>query len=264
MSLPPILYHYFQLPLPYTQTLALQEKLHQLQLLKRRTSSHKDILLLLQHRPVYTAGRRQTESSIHDERARLTNIGADFVSTARGGQLTYHGPGQLVGYPLVDLSRWSPSMGIREYICRMQKTLETHLHESHGIKHVPSEHTGVFLDSVTKIGSIGVQVRHRLTMHGFAVNFTREPLAWFEEVVACGLDDVKAGCVEIAAKRKVEVADEIPRLVDVFGRLFQRDMVEIDVDAEEEVGEAVIALEEEARQAGDWSKTPANPIAEWC
>lgn len=149
-------------------------------------------------------------------------------------------------------------MAIREYICRIQKTLETHLQESHGIAHVPSEHTGVFLDSATKVGSIGVQVRHRLTAHGFALNLTREPLTWFDEVVACGLHEIKAGCVEIAAKKKVKVTDEIPRLVQVFGRLFNRDMERMVVDAEGEAGEAITALEEEARKAGDWPNVPVS------
>jgi lipoate-protein ligase B len=256
MALPPILYHYFQLPLPYARTLALQERLHELQLLQRRTSSHKDILLLLQHRPVYTAGRRQTESSVQDERERLTRIGADFVTTARGGQLTYHGPGQIVGYPLVDLSRSSPPMGIRDYICRMQKMLELHLQEVHAIEHSLCEHTGVFLDPVTKIGSIGVQVRHRLTTHGFALNITREPLSWFDRVVACGLDDVKAGCVEVVKNKPVQVEDEILGLVGRFGHQFDRDMVKMNVGNEGEIGEAILAVEEDALRAGIWPKEP--------
>lgn len=257
MTLPPIHYHYFRLPLQYARTLALQEQLHQLQILQRRSSSHKDILLLLEHRPVYTAGRRQTETSVQDERLRLTSIGADFFTTARGGQLTYHGPGQLVGYPLLDLSRTFPPMGIREYICRMQKTLETHLMESHGIKHAPSEHTGVFIDPVTKIGSIGVQVRHRLTTHGFAINFTREPLPWFDRVIACGLDDVKAGCVEVAVGREVHIEDEIPGLVGVFGRIFHRDIIEMKLESAGEMGKIIAAMELEAGQAGDYQRTPS-------
>ena len=99
MSLPPVFYHHFRTPLPYAKTLVLQEKLHQIQLAARRTSSHQDLLLLLQHRPVYTAGRRQTGDELAQERTRVVQTGADFVATARGGQLTYHGPGQLVGYP---------------------------------------------------------------------------------------------------------------------------------------------------------------------
>lgn len=255
MTLPPILYHYFKLPLPYARTLALQEKLHELQLLQRRTSSHKDILLLLQHRPVYTAGRRQSESSVKDERARLTSIGADFITTTRGGELTYHGPGQIVGYPLLDLSRTSPPMGAREYVCRMQKSMELYLHDAHDLQHIASEHTGVFLNETTKIGSIGVQVRHRLTSHGFSLNITREPIPWFDRIVACGLDGVNAGCVEVAKDKTVVVEDEIPGLVSAFGRVFERKMDQMDVELEGEIGEAILDLEEEARRAGDWPRS---------
>ena len=253
---PPILYHYFQVPLPYVRTLALQEKIHQFQLIQRQDSTHSDILLLLQHRPVYTAGRRQTESSIQDDRARLTRIGADFVTTDRGGQLTFHGPGQLVGYPLLNLSLTSPGMSVREYVCRLQRMLELHLREAHGIEVIPSEHTGIFLNRTTKIASIGVQVRHRLTTHGFAMNFTREPLQWFSQVVACGLNDVKAGCVEDAVGRDVRIEDVIPGLVNAFGRVFERDMVKMDIEAGGAITEAILELENEARKVGGCLKGP--------
>jgi len=111
---PPSLVHLFRSPLPYTQTLALQENIHQLQLRLRREavtagaeSTHKDVLLLLEHRPVFTAGRRQSADEVAADNARLTRMGADFVMSNRGGQLTYHGPGQLVGYPLWDLGRFN-------------------------------------------------------------------------------------------------------------------------------------------------------------
>ncbi|KAJ7460991.1 hypothetical protein B0H11DRAFT_2057680, partial [Mycena galericulata] len=250
------LYHYFRTPLPYAQTLALQERIHQLQLLQRKTSSHKDILLLLQHRPVYTTGRRQTEESVQDERLRLTKIGADFVTTPRGGELTFHGPGQIVGYPLIDLSRASPPTPVREYVCRLQKALQLHLLEAHGIKHVPSDHTGVFLDEDTKIASIGVQVRHRLTTHGFAINITREPLLWFDQVVACGLADVKAGSVETATNKQLDIHDEIPGLVRRFGQLLDREILPMNLAEEGEIGDAIAAIEKEAVRAGDWAKTP--------
>ncbi|KZT67625.1 lipoyltransferase [Daedalea quercina L-15889] len=263
MSLPPILYHYFQLPLPYARTLALQEHIHQTQLLRRRSGQHQDYLLLLQHRPVYTAGRRQllTSPEVEAEAARLTDIGADFVATKRGGQTTYHGPGQLVGYPLLDLGRWSPPLGIREYICRMQKTIEMHLAEAHGVQHAPSEHTGVFLDAHTKIASIGVQVRHRLTTHGFAMNITGEPRVWFDQIVACGLADVKAGCIADATSTvkgsDVTVEGEIDGFVKRFGRLFERDMVKLDKGVEEEVVDAIHAVEEEAQLSSDCPREPA-------
>jgi len=119
----PILYHIFKRPLPYLPTLALQEFIHafQLRLSGRLSASpaevdispdlttYPDVLLLLEHRPVYTAGRRQTEDALRDEKTRLEKYGAIWVATQRGGETTYHGPGQIVGYPLFDLER----MGVR-------------------------------------------------------------------------------------------------------------------------------------------------------
>ncbi|KAJ7063507.1 hypothetical protein C8F01DRAFT_1133297, partial [Mycena amicta] len=252
----PALYHYFRTPLPYTQTLALQEKIHQLQLLQRKLSCHKDILLLLQHRPVYTSGRRQTQEATQDDRVRLTKIGADFVASARGGELTFHGPGQIVGYPLLDLARSSPPVSVRDYVCRLQKALELHLLEAHGINHAPSEHTGVFLDALTKIGSIGVQVRHRLTTHGFAVNITNEPLPWFNQVVACGLSDVSAGSVENVKHTEVDIHAEIPGLLRRFGSLLERDFQPMNLQQEGEIGELIMAAEEDALKAGPWLSSP--------
>jgi len=253
---PPIRYHFFPRPLPYASTWTLQNCIHNLQLQLRRQSAHPDILLFLQHRPTYTAGRRQTEASLQNERLRLQKLGADFVSATRGGQLTYRGPGQVVGYPLIDLSRHSPIMGVRDYVCRIQKVLQLHLQESHGIAHTPSEHTGVFLDPVTKIGSIGVQVRHRLTSHGFALNITSEPLPWFSQIVACGLDNVQTGSIETKLQKSLSVQNEIPSLVKKFGHVFQRDMAQMDLQDEGEIGKALMALESEAEEAGRWLEKP--------
>lgn len=270
MSLPPILYHHFSRPLPYAQTLALQEAIHNFQLSLRHSapSKHRDILLLLEHRPVYTSGRRQAstpeqERELIAEETRLQPLGADFVRTKRGGQLTYHGPGQMVGYPLLDLSAGSgPPISIRDYICKLQKIIGSHFHDGHGIPVSNSEHTGVFLDEATKVGSIGVQVRHRLTTHGFAFNITREPLAWFDEIVACGLADVKAGCIETAGgkDRKVIVAGEVQGVVDRFGERFGRDMEKITLGSGQmsEVEELIAGLEREAQEAGNWPQSPRH------
>ncbi|KAF9454992.1 lipoyltransferase [Macrolepiota fuliginosa MF-IS2] len=256
MMLPPIFYHIFRQPISYSSALQLQETIHQVQLALRRADAHKDIVLLLQHRPVYTAGRRQTASSVEDELRRLTRMGADFVLSSRGGQLTYHGPGQIVGYPLIDLSRYTPVMTTRDYVCRMQKMIERHLRENHGLHHTPLEHTGVFLDPVTKIASIGVQIRHRLTSHGFAFNVTREPLAWFDQVVACGLDDVKAGSVESATNMSVDIGEELKKVVWAFGRAYDREMVLLEPEKEGEIGKAILAAETGASLAGLWPKKP--------
>lgn len=256
MALLPIFYHIFRHPLPYSPALQLQEKVHELQLALRRVNSHKDILLLLQHRPVYTAGRRQTASTVQYDLQRLTKMGADFVLSSRGGQLTYHGPGQIVGYPLIDLSRYAPVMGARDYVCRMQKMIEQHLKENHGLTPISSEHTGVFLDPVTKIASIGVQIRHRLTSHGFAFNVNQEPHSWFDQIIACGLNNVKAGSIEESINCKISMDDELERVVRSFGRAYGREMVMLEPHKEGEMGQAISAMEVEASLRGPWPKQP--------
>ena len=249
MSLPPILYHYFSKPLPYLRALQLQEYIHASQLDQRRSSkSHHDILLLLQHKPVYTGGRRLTQSETASERARLTALGADFVLTKRGGELTYHGPGQLVGYPLLDLGRTRPAMRTREYISHLQHILSLHLREAHGLSPAISENTGVFLSELEKVASIGVHVRRRLTSHGFAMNVTREPLDWFDKVVACGLADVKAVSIEGATGRNQEVGMEISGIVERFGRVMERQMVPLEPGSGR-LAELVFTLEQELDEA---------------
>ena len=128
----PIIWHYLSKPVPYLEALRLQENLvsgransraallkheqktHQLssaELEKHTATASQDILLLLQHTSVYTTGRRDTHGPTLDiERERLTRLGADYVSTQRGGQTTYHGPGQLVGYPILDIGAMDVSV----------------------------------------------------------------------------------------------------------------------------------------------------------
>jgi len=93
-----------------------------------------------------------------------------------------------------------------------------------------------------------VQVRHRFTSHGFSLNVTREPLPWFDQIVACGLADVTAGCIENVKKEEViGVHDEILGLLGRFGQQFGREMVELDVE-KDEVGGAILIAENEMRQ----------------
>ena len=116
----------------------------------------------------------------------------------------------------------------------------------------------MFLDATTKIASIGVQVRHRLTMHGFAMSVTKEPLTWFDQVVTCGLADVKAGCIESATCKPVQVDDVAKGVVAAFGTIYERDMEKLDVESAGEVGLAIMELEEEAAAEGEWPRHPAS------
>ncbi|PPQ63708.1 hypothetical protein CVT24_004288 [Panaeolus cyanescens] len=258
MSSLPVYYHVFARPIPYILASAAQDSIHKLQLETRIKNKNlsPDILLLLEHRPTYTAGRRQQHDELAQHRTRLQRLGADFVSASRGGQLTYHGPGQIVGYPLIDLSKYSPTMGARDYVCRIQKLLQAYLKNSHAIPHSPSEHTGVFLDPHTKIASIGVQIRHRLTSHGFAINITSDPLPWFNQIVACGLDDVKAGSIQSRLRKPVTVSTEYHNIVNHFGEAFGRDMLPFDPTVHSEIGQIISQLESLAEQAGSCPISP--------
>ncbi|KAG8687940.1 hypothetical protein FRC09_013196 [Ceratobasidium sp. 395] len=261
MPLPPILTHLFPRPLPYLRTLIAQNKIHAIQLEQRRTGPENtpDVLLLLQHRPVYTAGRRQKAEDLELERTRLEGIGADWIQTDRGGQTTYHGPGQLTAYPLLDLGRMK--LPVRDYICQLELSLRDQLRTYHNLTHHPSEHTGVFLSPDVKIASIGVHVRHRLTTHGIAMNITREPRAWFDQVVACGLDGVRAGSIEggigDTVERKVDVGEESRRFAEILGKRLGRELKPLD-ESHPAVWEIAKDLEQAAVEAGPWPTKPTN------
>lgn len=179
-SLPPVYVSHIPHLVPYSLGLALQEAVYNLR-------GSPEVVFLLEHKPVYTEGRRGPENGQEDiVRQRLQAIGADYHLTQRGGLITYHGPGQLVGYPILHLGRMELSS--RCYVDRLQDSLISTL-RSYTLPTVPppEDHTGVWSDSNHKIVSIGVQVRHRITTHGFALNVTREVDPWFRRIVACGI-----------------------------------------------------------------------------
>jgi lipoate-protein ligase B len=159
----------------YREAVALQERLRE----RVRAGELPDLLLLLEHPPVYTLGRRSEAGELP------VNRGIDVVETERGGKLTYHGPGQLVGYPIMHVPN------VRAFVETMETALVDALREAG----VPAgtrdgrEYTGVWVGE-RKIGSIGIHVSRRVSMHGFAVNVDND-LAPFEWVVACGLPDVR-------------------------------------------------------------------------
>ena len=140
------------------------------------------VLLLLEHPPVYTRGRRSEPGEIPMGEAWYRSQGIDVVQTDRGGKLTYHGPGQLVGYPIM------PIADVVAYLRTMEEAIVAALAEE-GIEAGPREGlTGVWVED-RKIGSIGVHVSRGVTTHGFAINVDND-LQPFEWVVPCGLENV--------------------------------------------------------------------------
>ena len=159
----------------YREAVALQERLRE----RVQAGELPDLLLLLEHPPVYTTGRRS-------EPGELPVAGAiDVVETDRGGKLTYHGPGQLVGYPIMHVPN------VRAFVETMEAALVAALREAGVAAHVREgrEYTGVWVQD-RKIASIGIHVSRRVSMHGFAVNVDND-LAPFGDVIACGLPGVR-------------------------------------------------------------------------
>jgi lipoate-protein ligase B len=159
----------------YREAVALQERLRD----RVQAGELPDLLLLLEHPPVYTTGRRSEPGELP--------VGGDIeiVETDRGGKLTYHGPGQLVGYPIMHVPN------VRAFVETMEAALVTALREAGVDAHVREgrEYTGVWVQD-RKIASIGIHVARRVSMHGFAVNVDND-LTPFTRVVACGLPDVR-------------------------------------------------------------------------
>jgi lipoyl(octanoyl) transferase len=171
---------------------ALEAQLHALE---ERRSGGPDRLLLLEHPPVITLGRSAKPESLRVPREALSQRGVEVVEVARGGDVTWHGPGQLVGYAIADLAaRGEPD--VHAWLRRLEGTLIDALAAlGAGARRIPGR-TGVFLEKpaedgrAQKIASIGVGLRGWLTWHGFALNVTTAPDA-FDDIVPCGLHDVR-------------------------------------------------------------------------
>jgi lipoyl(octanoyl) transferase len=189
----------------FQRALALQEEIV---LKKREDPSVEDQLLLLEHEPVYTIGRTPDRSSLSAPgRIRRGEVGAAHLPYPlfvinRGGQATYHGPGQLMGYPIIDLRRCGHDL--HKYLRWVEQSL-IDLLAKYGIAAARRESlTGVWVGD-RKIASIGVGVRHWITMHGFALNVCGD-LSPFDHIVPCGINNVAMTSIEKETGTPVSVS----------------------------------------------------------
>jgi lipoyl(octanoyl) transferase len=173
----------------YGEALALQERLRA----ARQQDAIADTLLLLEHPPVYTKGRRTTRSDLPMGEDWYRAQGIDVAECDRGGRVTYHGPGQLVGYPIV------ATRDVLEYVRVLERSLIAALADEGVSAEVREGLTGVWVGE-RKIGSIGVHVQRGVTTHGFAVNVDCD-LQPFEWVVPCGIEGVRMTSVALATGR---------------------------------------------------------------
>ncbi len=184
----------------YRDALALQEDL----VAKRRADDIGDTILLLEHDPVYTIGRTRDRSSLE----KTAHLPHPVVETNRGGQATWHGPGQLVVYPILDLKHHGQDL--HAYLRTLEQAIIDHA-GTHGIDAGRRDGlTGVWVGP-RKLASIGVGVRHWISMHGLALNVTAD-LAGFSSIVPCGIGDVEMTSLNQELQR-TESADSTARLL---------------------------------------------------
>jgi lipoyl(octanoyl) transferase len=159
-----------------------------------------DTIFLLEHQAVYTIGRLRDQSSLRDS----NSLPFPVHEINRGGQATYHGPGQLVGYPILDLN--PRGKDLHEHLRILEEALICSC-QHFGVQAGRREGlTGVWVGN-RKIASIGVGVRKWISMHGFAINITKECLPPFFAITPCGIDGVAMGCLEDEAGRGITVAE---------------------------------------------------------
>jgi lipoyl(octanoyl) transferase len=181
-------------PVTYEEGLRLQQERIDAIL----TGTGQDSIMLLEHEPVYTIGRLRDQSSLRDP----ASLPFPVFETNRGGQATYHGPGQLVGYPILDLN--PRGRDLHEHLRLLEEAL-IRACSAFGVTACRREGmTGVWVEN-RKLASIGVGVRKWISMHGFAINITKESLPPFFAITPCGLDGVAMTCLENEADRAITV-----------------------------------------------------------
>ncbi len=183
----------------YQEGLQLQREAH-----KSVSKKGIDQLILLQHPHVYTLGRRGKNEDILTDSTKLAKIGAEVHHTDRGGEVTYHGPGQLVGYPIINLKR-ANNLGPLAYVNSLEKSISNLLVEFGISTDIANHPTGVWVNGA-KIASIGIRISAGTSTHGFALN-SNINLSYFEHIVACGMPDVKATSITHETGQATEVID---------------------------------------------------------
>ncbi len=196
----------------YRESCVLQESL----LVHRQRGEIADTLLLLEHPPTITAGKFSRVENIKASRADLEREGISLYSSDRGGDVTYHGPGQLVGYPIMNIRERGVSL--RQYVFNLEETIIRTLADFQvdGVR--DSTHPGVWVKGKS-IAAIGLRVRRWVTMHGFAFNVC-PCLTHFSFINPCGNPDGQVTSVSRQLGRRVLVEEVVEKLLPRFGEVF--------------------------------------------
>ena len=199
----------------YIGELEYQESYKMQQVVHRKVSSGlvSNSLILLEHPHVFTLGRRGQDTDVLASKSKLASLGVSIHYSDRGGQATYHGPGQLVGYPIINLKQ--AGLSPLKYVRALENIIHSTL-SIFGIKSSSSDRpTGVWVGE-KKIAAIGIRVSRGVTMHGFALNVNPDQ-SYFDHIVPCGLPGAKVTTMENEMPTSVTVSEVLPILVEQFG-----------------------------------------------
>jgi lipoyl(octanoyl) transferase len=200
----------------YREAHALQERL----LEARIAGQIGDTLLLLEHPPVLTLGRAAKREHVLFAPDHLRSLGVDVVETGRGGDVTYHGPGQLVGYPIVDLK--PDRQDVRKYVSSLEETM-IRLAADYGITATRVQGlNGAWVED-RKIGAVGVRIRKWVTMHGFAINGTTD-LTHFDWIVPCGIRDRAVTSIERERGVRPTYEELAEKAARIFASLYEAEL----------------------------------------
>ncbi|MCX8213044.1 MAG: lipoyl(octanoyl) transferase LipB [SAR202 cluster bacterium] len=193
----------------YTSALALQRRVHA----RVADGEMPSTLLLLEHPHVYTLGRRGSDADILIGPERRAALGVEVEHVDRGGEVTYHGPGQQVGYPIINLKEWGG--GPLKYVRSLESMLIATLAELGIVAESEDRPTGVWIGNA-KIAAIGVRVSRGVTTHGFALNVDPD-LSYFDHIVPCGDPEAQVTSVADQGQSDVDVASVVPIVARHFG-----------------------------------------------
>ena len=202
---------------PYDEAHALQRDLVE----RRKRDEIPDQFLLLEHPHVITLGRAANRANVLADDATRVRFGVELFETGRGGDVTYHGPGQLVGYPIIKLP--PGRQDIRRYVSDIQEVL-IRAARDFGVEAEPrgGDFVGVWVGD-EKLAAIGVHISRWVTMHGFAFNLTTD-LNYFQLIVPCGIRGHGVTSLQKLLGRPVEIGEAARSVARHFGEVFNREM----------------------------------------
>jgi lipoate-protein ligase B len=192
---------------------------------RRVAAGGQESFFLLEHEPVFTLGRNASESDVLFTPERCRELGIEIRHADRGGKVTYHGPGQLVGYPIIDLS--PDRRDVKRYVTGLEEVLIRTLADfgiAAGRSALSERVTSVWIGN-DKIAAIGVHLSRWIATHGFALNVRDEALSNFLGIVPCGIADGGVTSMERVAGLRPALIEVVPALVANFGEVFGREII---------------------------------------